>query len=62
MEKVFKEIKDRELRDMKLKIRKEIEELFLKPITVSINDMDKFEEKETMKKITFAKTFGTTGY
>ena len=62
MEKVFKEIKDRELRDMKSKIRKEIEELFLKPINVSINDMDKFEEKEMMKKITFAKTLGTIGY
>ena len=32
------------------KIRKEIEELFLKPIVISINDMNRFEIKE-MKKI-----------
>ena len=32
------------------KIRKEREELFLKPIVISIDDMDRFEIKE-MKKI-----------
>ena len=37
------------------KNRKEIETLFLKPINVSIDDMDKFEEKEMTKKRPFAK-------
>ena len=44
-EKDFIELKDREV-----KIKREIEELFFKPIMVSIDDMDKFEQKE-MKKI-----------
>ena len=43
-EKDFIELKDREV-----KIKREIEELFFKPIMVSIDDMDKFEQKE-MKK------------
>ena len=43
-------MRDRELNDRELKIKKETEELFFKPIIVSIDDMDKFEEKE-MKKI-----------
>ena len=33
-----------------MKIKREIKEIFSKPITVSIDDMDKFERKE-MKKI-----------
>lgn len=49
-EKDFKEIKERQLIQRKIKIRKKIGELFNKPINVSIDDMDKFEEKETMKK------------
>ena len=44
------ESKDRELNDREVKIKKEIENLFFKPIIVFIDDMDKFEEKE-MKKI-----------
>ena len=44
------ELKDRELKDREVKIKKEIEELFFKPIIVSIDEMDKFEQKE-MKKI-----------
>ena len=44
------ELKDRELNDREVKINKEIENLFFKPIIVFIDDMDKFEEKE-MKKI-----------
>ena len=41
------ELKNRFIRFKKLKGRelKEIEKLFLKPINISIEDMDKFEEK-----------------
>ena len=45
LEKGFIELKDREV-----KIKREIEELFFKPIIVSKDDMDEFEQKE-MKKI-----------
>ena len=38
----------------------EIEELFFKPIIVSKDDMDKFEEQE-MKKIRLVKTIGLIG-
>ena len=44
------ESKDREFKDREMKIKREIEELFFKPIIVSIYDRDKFEEKK-MKKI-----------
>ena len=37
-------------KNREVKIKREIEELFLKPIIVSLEDMDKFEQKE-MKKI-----------
>ena len=50
LEKYFKELKDRELKDREEKIKREIEERFFKPIVVSKDDMDKFEEQE-MKKI-----------
>ena len=43
-------MKDRELKDREVEIKREIKELFFKTINVSIRDMDKFEEKE-MKKI-----------
>ena len=46
----FMELKDRELKDREEKIKRETEELFYKPIRVSKDDMDKFEEQE-MKKI-----------
>ena len=49
-QKNFKGLKDLELNDTKAKIKKEIEKLFNKPIIVSKDDMDKFEEHE-MKKI-----------
>ena len=39
----FIESKDRELKDRDLKIKREIEELFFKPIIMSIDDMDKSE-------------------
>ena len=50
LEKDFKELKDRELKDREEKIKREIEELFYKPIIVSKDDLNKFE-KEEMKKI-----------
>ena len=50
LEKYFMELTDRELKDRKENIKREIEELLHKPIIVSKDDMDKFEEQE-MKKI-----------
>ena len=50
VEKYFIESKDRELKDREVKIKREIEELFLKPFILSTDDMNKFEQKE-MKKI-----------
>ena len=45
-------MKDRELKDRGIRIKKEIKrkELFFKAINMSIIDMNKFEEKEMMKK------------
>ena len=40
-------MKDRELKDREVKIKRDIEEIFFKPIIVHIDDMDKFEQKET---------------
>ena len=50
LEKDFIELKNRELKDNKVKIKREIEELLFKQNIASIDHMDKFEEKE-MKKI-----------
>ena len=50
LEEDFIALKDRELKDIEVKIKGEIEELFFKPIIVSIDDMDKFEQKEMKKK------------
>ena len=52
-EKIFMEFKSKELIDREVKIEREIEKLFFKPITVSIDDMDKFEQKEMKKKSPF---------
>ena len=49
LEKDFIDLKDIELKDSGIKTKKEIEELFIKPIITSIEDMDRFEE-EAMKK------------
>ena len=49
LEEDFIKLKDRELNNREIKIKREIEELFFKPIIVSIDDMDQFEEKETKK-------------
>ena len=50
LEKDFIELKDRELKDREVNIKIEIEELFFKPIVVSVDDMERFGKKE-MKKI-----------
>ena len=44
-EKYFIELKDREIKDREVKIKSDIEELFFKPIIVSIDDLDKFEQE-----------------
>ena len=53
IEKDFIGFKDSELKDRKVKIKRKIE-LFFKLIIVSIDDMEKFEQKE-MKKIRLIK-------
>ena len=50
LEKDFIELKERELKKIKVKIKREIKKLFFELITVSINDMDKFEQIELKKK------------
>ena len=50
LEKVFIELKDKELKDMEVKIKRGIEEIFFKQMIVPIDDMNKLEQKE-MKKI-----------
>ena len=60
LEKDLIESRDRELKDREVKIKRKIEELFFKPIIVSIDNMDKFEQKE-MKKIRSIKTLGMVG-
>ena len=49
IEKDFIELKDRELKGRDKNIRREIEGLFFKLIIVSIDGMDKFEQKEIKK-------------
>ena len=49
LEKYFIKLKDKELKDREVKIKREIEELFFKLIVVSIDDMNNFEEKEIRK-------------
>ena len=46
----FTELKEIELKDRKIKNKKEIEKLFIKPIILSKDDTNKFEKHE-MKKI-----------
>ena len=50
MEHDFEELGDKELKDIEMKIKRKIEELYLKPITASINAIDKFGQEEMMKK------------
>ena len=49
LEKDLIKLKDSELNDKELKIKREIEELIFKTIIVSIDDMDKFEQNELKK-------------
>ena len=46
LEKDFIELKDRDLKDREVKIERKIEEIFFKSITVSIDDMDRFQKKK----------------
>ena len=46
LEKDFIELKDRDLKDREVKIERKIEEIFFKSVTVSIDDMDRFEKKK----------------
>ena len=46
LEKDFIELNNRELKDRKVKIKREIEKLFLNPILVFMDDMDKFKQKK----------------
>ena len=45
LEKYFVELKDIELKNREVKIKRDIEKLFLKPIIISIDDMDRFKKK-----------------
>ena len=47
----FIDLKDRELKDKEIKIKRKIEKLMFQPIVVSINDMDKFEQNEMKKEV-----------
>ena len=54
LEKYFIELKDKELKGREANIKRRVEELLFKLIIVSIDDMEKFEQKE-MKKIRLIK-------
>ena len=45
LEKDFIQLKDKELKDREVKIKREVDKLFFKPIVVSTNDINKFEQK-----------------
>ena len=60
LEKDFMRLEDIELKDRKGKIKREIKELIFKLIIVTIDYMDKFEQKE-MKKIRPIKKPGMIG-
>ena len=42
----FFELKDRKLKNREIKFKWKIQELFLKPIIVSADEMDKYERKK----------------
>ena len=56
---LFIKASDWELKVREIKTSRKIEELFFDPIIVSINDMDKFEEKQMMKRVSLQKAIGT---
>ena len=45
LQKDFRELKDIELKDREVKIKREVEERLFKPIIVSIDDIDSFSKK-----------------
>ena len=49
LEKDVIELNDIELKDREIKIKREIEKLFLEPVIVSIGDMNKFEINKCWK-------------
>ena len=49
LEQDFIELKDSELKDREVKIKREIDKIFFKSVIVSIDDMDKFEQEEIKK-------------
>ena len=49
IEKDFIELKDIELKDINVKINRELKELFFEPIIVTAGDMDRFDKKEIKK-------------
>ena len=49
IEKDFIELKDIELKDINVKINRELKELFFEPIIVTTGDMDRFDKKEIKK-------------
>ena len=50
-------MKDIELKEREVKNKREIEELFLKPIIVSIDDMDRSDKKEIKNIISVKNTW-----
>ena len=46
---IYNKIYKRERKDREVKIKREIEELFFKPIMVSTDDMDELKQKEIKK-------------
>ena len=57
LEKDFINLKDVELIDRKIKFKRETEEPFFKPIFVSMEDMDRFEEEKIKKVISVKNTW-----
>ena len=50
LEQDFIKLKDAELKDREIRIKKEIQELFIKSIIFSVGDMDTFEEEKMERK------------
>ena len=49
LEKDFMELDEIELKDREIKIKRETKKLFLKPLIVPTNDMDRFEKNKERK-------------
>ena len=49
LEKDFIELDEIELKDREIKIKRETKKLFLKPLIVPMNDMDRFEKNKERK-------------